>query len=667
MKSTKRLFSISILSMLLGLIGSHVFAQTANDYLLMQSLEKPLDGTMLQMQVGTNALWREKGVLKVRKQQEGDLPGTYRTLAEFDAKGNLTHKEEEGAKAMTVSYDAGGNVRKVSSFELNKLVSEQYFYYDRKGVLKKSILKFTADNSEIEGTYDPQYRLTRVRNFSKGIATKTVNIQYTYNEAGDLVAMSAPGLNATYLYSGGKLTQVKEEKVGQTTQTNIVWDGNNVQEFKKYEEKDGDLILAETRGVEYNAAGLPARKVVKGRGPNAKAVVTNMYYDQFEPNAVATRGDDWDGGGYGYGTPVVITWANPEADGRVTDSIYSLRLNLKPGVGQEMPEIKKMTLRLNHQLTNREIGNVVLRKKGVANDYYIEETLPLMEGGNTIYLEVETQLGKFNSGERFITYKNPDREIKVNNLHVLAIGVNDYMDDNLDLLNTSADVQKLVSSMEGQRGKMFKEVYTKSLLDKDATKANIEEAIRSIKGRAAKDDLVLIYFAGHGEETNGSFYLKPSDAKSGGEMEASAIDNRWILEEISRYNAPTLYFLDAGYASQSELGQATIGSANMDAVTNDFGNVIDNDDEIRIFVSSTSAKQKSNVKVDGESKSSVFTNAMMDGLNGKADKNANGLVTVEELGDYVSDAVLGATNWKQKPMIVKRGIGMVPLAKVGGK
>ena len=55
---------------------------------------------------------------------------------------------------------------------------------------------------------------------------------------------------------------------------------------------------------------------------------------------------------------------------------------------------------------------------------------------------------------------------------------------------------------------------------------------------------------------------------------------------------------------------------------------------------------------------------MLEGLDGKADLNDNGLETVEELGDYVSDRVLGQTSWKQKPTLVKRGIGMVPLAKV---
>ena len=81
-------------------------------------------------------------------------------------------------------------------------------------------------------------------------------------------------------------------------------------------------------------------------------------------------------------------------------------------------------------------------------------------------------------------------------------------------------------------------------------------------------------------------------------------------------------------------------------------------------MSSTSAKQSSRQSTGTQK--SLYLDAMLEGLSGKADEagNNNGLVTVEELGSFVSDRVLGLTSWKQKPSQVKRGIGMVPIAKV---
>lgn len=661
MKMMKRLITAPALLALLVLMGTNVSAQNVNDVLLLQALDNPLETTNLQLSLTNYNKWREKGVLKIRKQQEGDATGTFRKMLEFDQSGNLV-RAEEGTRIQSIGYDSEGHLRKVSTMEAGKPVSAQYFYYDRKGTLTKSVLKTEADNSEIEGTYDSHAMLSRVRWFSKGIPTKTLNIQYTYDSDGQLVAMNAPGLTATFIYTGGHLSEIKEQRVGLNTQLSVFWDGNHLKEMKKYEEKDGDLILTETTEFAYNNADLLARKSVKGRGPNAKSTVNNLFYDQFEAGSVAMRGDDWDGGGFGYGTPVLINWSSSAENIVVTDSIYNLRLSLKPGVGQQMPEIKNLTLRLNHQMTNKEIGHVVLRKQGNGDDFFVEETLPLSEGGNSIVLEVETNLGRFTSGERFVIYKNPAREIKVHDLHVLAIGIDDYSDDNLDLAHASTDANALVSAFTAQKGRLFNDVKTKVLSNKEATKANIEDAIRQIKGKAAKEDLVLIYFAGQGAESGGSFYLKPTDVKTDpSEMEVSSVDNRWVIEEISRYSAPTLYFLDASHSTKADASAPTIGHANMDAVQTDFGKVIDNDDEIRIFVSSTSAKQKSTVTPD---KGSLFAQAMLEAMEGKADKNGNGNVTVEEMNDYVSDRVLGQTSWKQKPTMVKRGIGMVPIAKV---
>ena len=662
MKSMKRLLLMAAL-LCVGLSAGKLFAQHRNDLLIVQNLEEPNKSALMAPSLALHDAWRAKGVLQMRLQQEGDVSGSFRKIVDVDVNGNVTRKQMSEGETWSMQYGKDGSIRRIDKFNNAKLVSTQYFYYERNGNLRKSVLSWANDTKEIEGYYDAKGYLTRVRHASKGIVTKTLNIQYTWNEAGQLTAMRTPDLSATYMYGGDKLIQYRAQEVGKNTQVNLAYGEHGLTEMKKYEEKDGDLILVETVGFEYNAAGLLARKSVKPRDPNAKTVVNNFYYDEFAPQSVAMRGNDWDGGGYGYGTPVLISWANPDNDSRVTDSVYSLRLELRPGVGQKMPDIKNMTLRLNHSATEKEIGHVVLRKDGAGDKYYIEEKLPLGEGSNSIRLEVETELGRFSSGERFITYKNPNREIKVRNLHVLAIGVADYNADELDLAYAKNDVNQLVGALSAQQGKLFSEVRTKVLSDKDATKTNIEEAIREIKGKAAKEDLVLIYFAGHGEEMDGSFYLKPSDVKaSRSELGATAIDNRWVLEEISRYNASTLYFLDASYPLKAEA--VDVGQANMDQVTTDFENVVTSDDDIRIFMSSTSAKQSARVKDDAAS--SLYLTALLEGLQGKADEagNKNGLVTVEELGAYVSDRVLGLTSWKQKPNQVKRGIGMVPIAKL---
>lgn len=658
MKSTNRIVLVMVM-LCLG-FGTHTLsAQHKNDLLLLQSLEELSDIALVQMESQFYQKWRDQGVRKMRIQENEARPGTYNELVEFDAKGNVAHQELPGGLTRVIDYDKKDNIREVATFKAGKAYSTQYFYYTRKGELKNSVLKTEGSNREIVGYYNSASMLERVSETTKGITTKTVTINYTYDDVGQLTAISMPGMSASYLYQAGKLIQFQIQQVGKKAQLQLAYGKNGLEEAKMYAFKDGDYILQTTTSIEYNNAGLIARETTKFRDANRTAQVDNHFYDVFNPSTLAMRGD-WDGGGYGYGTPVIVQWATPELDTRVTDSTLAIRFDLKAGVGQEMPNIKNSTLRLNHKLTKREIGNVVLQRVGESNTYFVEETLPLYEGANTVYLEVETELGKFTSGERIIMYKNPKRQIEVADLHVLAIGVSDYELEGLDVPHANKDIDAIVGSLTTQQGKLFGTVKTQILTDKEATKANIEDAIAKIKGKAAAQDLVLIYFAGQGEEWEGNFYLKPSDISGDrADLAKNAIDNRWVLEEISRYNAPALYFLDA---SHSVSGEGDVGTANLDEVQEDFEDVITNDDDIRIFMSATSSKQKAK-SVEG---TSFFAQALLEGLSGKADEkgNGNGVVTVDELSDYVADRVLDMTSWSQKPTSAKRGIGLVPVAKV---
>lgn len=663
MKFTKQ-FLTAAMALVLTLTFGQAEAHNRNDVLFYQSINDGYFNVVDEVYLTFFEDWRASGVRKVRTQAGEDKAGTYRNITELNLRGDVARVEGEDGRTYTVAYDKHGKIRRIRTYQLGKQISTEHFYYNREGDLKKSTLQEENGDREFERFYDSNYRLVRQRKYEGGYPVKTISFDWTYDADGRVLSMKGPGRNVKCFYDGGKLIQVRSSQAGRIEQANLSYGDHGLATIKIYEEKEGDLIRAQTLAVEYNNAGYVARLKKQGRDRKATAAVTNYFYDSFSETALATRGD-WDGGGYGYGTPILIEWSRPEYDNLVTEPTQVMQLKLSPGINQEMPDIKTMTLRLNHGDTENEIGEVVLRKVGDSDEWFVEETLPLMEGQNTVFLEVETEYGRFTSGERYITFKDPNKQITVRNLHILAIGIEDYAADNLDLDHAGDDVEALIGKLESQKGKLFNEVRTQTLSDTEATRQNIEDAVRKIRGAAAKDDLVLIYFAGHGEEMDGNFYLKPHDvAGSRSDLKETAIDNRWMLEEISRYNASTLYFMDASHDIKvDEEETVDIGGANMDEVKEDFENVIDSQEDIRIFMSSTSTKQKSQTSDAG---TSVFATALLEGIEGKADAsgNANGYVTVNELSDYVSDRVLGLTGWSQKPTAVKRGIGLVPIAKI---
>lgn len=665
MKMKKRFLSLTGIMALMLSVGL-LQAQNRNDLLLTQSISGDYFNAVDEALATFYDDWRQSGVLKIRTQEAEDKPGSYRNLIQYDRRGNIARIADEQGQTHSVSYDKQNRIRRIYTYRNGDPYSTEFFYYNRDGGLKKSTRKMASNKKEFERFYNAEGRLIRQRIYDNGIPTKTLAFEWKYDDTGHLRGMNGPGRRMSCFYDGDRLVQIREQNGGAIEQVNISYNEMGPAALKQYVETEGDLILQKIIDLEYNNAGIVARMKEQGRDKNVLAQVTNYYYDAFSDQVLATRGD-WDGGGFGYGTPVLIEWDNPEYDKLVIDSMTTCRLKLSPGINQKMPDIKELTLRLNYKDTEREIGHVVLQRKGVTQDFFIEENLPLYEGRNTIFLEVKTEQGSFSSGERYITYKNPNRQIYVRNLHILAIGVEDYANDKFDLDHSSDDINLLIDKLKTQEGKLFGEVRTKLLVDENATKENIEEAVRKIHGQAASDDLVLIYFSGHGEEFNGNFYLKPHDVNEGRlELKNTAIDNRWMLEEISRYNASTLFFMDASHQLNADEEETVdVGEANMDEVKEDFENVIDSEEDIRIFMSSTSTKQKSFRSNEGPS---AFAAALLEGIEGKADGgiygNSNGFVTVNELSEYVSDRVLGMTGWKQKPTVVKRGIGLVPIAQV---
>lgn len=96
-------------------------------------------------------------------------------------------------------------------------------------------------------------------------------------------------------------------------------------------------------------------------------------------------------------------------------------------------------------------------------------------------------------------------------LHVAAIGINDYRNPALSLNYGVPDATGIKDFFEKQPNKLFKEIRTTAVFDKQATKSGIKSALMSIKDNAKPEDVVLIYLAGHGDTLGESWYFMPYD------------------------------------------------------------------------------------------------------------------------------------------------------------
>jgi len=113
--------------------------------------------------------------------------------------------------------------------------------------------------------------------------------------------------------------------------------------------------------------------------------------------------------------------------------------------------------------------------------------------------------------------------------YILAIGINDYGKTDYDLKYAVADARVFADELAIQQNRLgaFESVKIISLFDRDATKANILLALRRLSGGdtgllppdasaaiakivpAEPEDVVFIYYAGHGTAHGSHFYFVP--------------------------------------------------------------------------------------------------------------------------------------------------------------
>jgi Caspase domain len=180
----------------------------------------------------------------------------------------------------------------------------------------------------------------------------------------------------------------------------------------------------------------------------------------------------------------------------------------------------------------------------------------------------------------------------------------------------------------------------------EATSARAIRALGRFFGAAARDDVLLVYFSGHGKlDQSGRLHLCMQDTEST-DLLSTAVSSARINEFADASHARNVIIvLDCCYAGAfrgADLGNAVAGPG-------------------RYVLASCRGTQLAN-DATVENGTSFFTQHLVDGLVGAAtDQDADGYVTFSDLYAYV-DRRLRETG-KQIPQRRVDGDGDVPLAK----
>lgn len=237
----------------------------------------------------------------------------------------------------------------------------------------------------------------------------------------------------------------------------------------------------------------------------------------------------------------------------------------------------------------------------------------------------------------------------------LVIGISDYQKE-IDLKFADDDAQALYDLLLTQGG--FSEDQMILLLNEQATKQAIFEALGYLLAEAQPKDLVLLYFSGlgccttdkDGDEADGcDEALWPHDVE--GDREASWIlDDEWV-SWVQWLTAQVIVILDSC---------CTAGFDDL------FLPLPRERRQERLLLASSQEDQAAWEKPDLAH--GLFTYYLLEALEGKGDANGDGIVTAEEAFRYAKPKVETYVQERnlpleQTPVMIDEIEGEVPLAR----
>ena len=204
---------------------------------------------------------------------------------------------------------------------------------------------------------------------------------------------------------------------------------------------------------------------------------------------------------------------------------------------------------------------------------------------------------------------------------------------------TDDDAYQLYAFLKSPEGGAISDDNIKVLIDDAATNKSITQEIQNIASRADDNDVIMLYLSGHG--LDGAFV--PSDF-DGYKNQLAYGD---ILDMLNGSAAKhKLFITDACHSGSMLAAARTPLNVSLENFYSAY-NAVNGGTAIMM----SSMKEEVSLEYGGL-RQGVFSHFLIKGLKGNADKDADKLITVTELYDYVSTNVKSYTSSAQNPVIM---------------
>ena len=270
------------------------------------------------------------------------------------------------------------------------------------------------------------------------------------------------------------------------------------------------------------------------------------------------------------------------------------------------------------------------------SDHIYEFTAPLLPGENTL-MALATSRSGIDSRQAQITVTSTQPAEKPD-LYMVTVGINKYAEPYLNL-NLAVDDADGFADVITQKGEaLYSEIHDIRLRDQDATAGKLRETLKEIQDKATFNDVVIIFYAGHGTNKGEGWYLLTHEITDTGKkfVTENAFSDLELKAFLKRVNAgKVILVMDACYSGAVPQMLAHGISKDKFLVQLAYGT------GTSVMAASTDAQAA--WESGSDLGHGVFTYYLLDGMAGKADGVVDGktsnTVEVTELGEYTRTKV----------------------------
>ena len=405
-------------------------------------------------------------------------------------------------------------------------------------------------------------------------------------------------------------------------------DGNKYVGHWENNYKDGQGTFFKANGTEITGLWLNGKYVEEGS--TADEIATTEKVDT-EDNTIpkdelpdCTRGDCPDGIGvyaYGDGSKWVGEFVNGAPNGEGT--CYYINGDKYVGTWKRhAPHGEGIMYYANDRVVGAiwEYGNP------------IEE----LEASNDMIAKEEVEVVK-------------DEDVKI---WAVVVGVARYV--HMPVLKyTDDDAYHIYAFLKSPEGGALPDEQIRVLIDDDANRANIIRTMRQVFLQADENDVVILYYSGHG--LPGSFLPVDFDGFN------NKLQHQDIKDVFGETKAKhKLVLADACHSGSLLSMRAATSNTAVHATLKKYYDAFENSKGGTALLLSSKGDEYS--LEDKGLRQGIFSHYLIRGLKGEADKNKNKIVTVTELFDFVHGKVRVYTGNAQTPTITGEFDPNMPVA-----